>query len=112
MTVHLASDPTPAIEILQGIEDVLRVEINAQNHIILESSGQTDIRPKVIATLTAANLEILEVYSETASLEDIFLQLVQEEETERQAKPELEGALEAESQSSQEPSEQEGENHA
>ena len=112
VTVQLASDPTSAIEILQGIEDVLHVEINAQNHIILESSGATDIRPKVIATLTAANLEILEVYSETASLEDIFLQLVQEEETERQAQPELEGALEAETQSSQKPSEQEGENHA
>ena len=112
VTVHLASDPTPAIEILQGIEDVLRVEINAQNHIILESSGETDIRPKVIATLTAANLEILEVYSETASLEDIFLQLVQEEETEKQAQPELEAALEAEAHSSQEQSEQGGENHA
>jgi ABC-2 type transport system ATP-binding protein len=112
VTVHLASDPTPAIEILQGIEDVSRVEINAQNHIILETSGETDIRPKVIATLTAANLEILEVYSETASLEDIFLQLVQEEETERQAQPELEGALQAEAHSSQEQSEQGGENHA
>jgi hypothetical protein len=66
----------------------------------------------VIATLTAANLEILEVYSETASLEDIFLQLVQEEEADKQAQPELEGALEAESQSSQGPSEQGGENHA
>ena len=112
VTVQLANDPTSAIEILRGIEDVLHVEINAQNHIILESSGATDIRPKVIAMLTAANLEILEVYSETASLEDIFLQLVQEEETERQAQPELEGALEAEPQSSEEPSEQEGENHA
>ncbi|HOV31705.1 MAG TPA: hypothetical protein PKX67_08300, partial [Anaerolineaceae bacterium] len=60
----------------------------------------------------AANLEILEVYAETASLEDIFLQLVQEEETERQAQPELEGALQAEAHSSKEQSEQGGENHA
>ena len=88
------------------------MEINDQNRIVLESSGETDIRPKVIASLTAANLEILEVYSETASLEDIFLQLVQEEETERQTQPELEGALEAETQSSEEQSEQGGENHA
>jgi len=88
------------------------VEINDQNRIVLESSGETDIRPKVIASLTAANLEILEVYAETASLEDIFLQLVQEEETEKQSQPELVQDLEVETQSSQEKSEQGGENHA
>jgi len=112
VTVHLAGDPTPAIEILRGLADVLLVEINDQNRIVLESSGETDIRPKVIASLTAANLEILEVYAETASLEDIFLQLVQEEETEKQSQPELVQDLEVETQSSQEKSEQGGENHA
>jgi len=85
VTVHLGGDPTPALEILHNLADVLRVQINEHNHIIVESSGDTDIRPKVVAALTASNLEILEIYSETASLEDIFLQLVNEEKAEKPA---------------------------
>ena len=90
VTVHLGGDPTPALEILHNLADVLRVQINEHNHIIVESSGDTDIRPKVVAALTASNLEILEIYSETASLEDIFLQLVNEEKAEKPAEPAIE----------------------
>jgi len=92
VTVQLAGDPTPAVEILRSLPDVLRVQIDERNHIIIESSGETDIRPKVVAILTANNLEILEIYSETASLEDIFLQLVKEENPEKQLEPVLESS--------------------
>jgi len=92
VTVQLTGDPTPALEILRSLPDVLRVQIDERKHIIIESSGETDIRPKVVAILTANNLEILEIYSETASLEDIFLQLVKEENPEKQPEPVLESS--------------------
>lgn len=79
VTVQLAGDPQKALPYLQKIEEISSVTINEKGMLVLESSGEVDIRPRVIATLTNAQQDILEIYSESLNLEDIFLELTKEE---------------------------------
>ncbi len=79
VTVQVSGDPQVAAGILQPLPEINSVTVNERGRLILESSGETDIRPKVIAALTAEKQEILEIYSESVNLEDIFLQLIHEE---------------------------------
>ncbi len=80
VTVQLAGDPEPALAVLSALPEISSSAINERGLIILESTGKEDIRPKVISSLSAAQQEILEIYSESANLEDIFLQLIRDEE--------------------------------
>lgn len=79
VTVQLAGDPQKALPYLQKIEEISSATINEKGMLVLESSGEVDIRPRVIATLTNAQQDILEIYSESLNLEDIFLELTKEE---------------------------------
>jgi len=79
VTVQLAGDPQTAIPLLQQIEGITSAVVNEKGMIVLESIGDVDIRPKVITTLANARQDILEIYSETLNLEDIFFELTKEE---------------------------------
>lgn len=79
VSVTPAGAPEPALNVLRALPEAASAVINERGSIVVESAGSGDIRPKVIAALSAAKLDILEIYAESASLEDIFLQLVKED---------------------------------
>lgn len=79
VTVHIGGSPETALNIIKELPEIASATINERGLLVLESTGKSDIRPKVISLLAASKQEILEIYSESVNLEDIFLQLIKDE---------------------------------
>jgi ABC-2 type transport system ATP-binding protein len=82
--VKLGDGAQRAGDIVSSIEGILMVKKipseEGTTHIIIEASPDRDVRNTVALALVESGLPLLEIYSEELSLEDIFLQLVMEEE--------------------------------
>ena len=68
-------------ECLQRIEGILKVHFQSPHHI-LECSGEHDPRAKIMEAIVQDGWTLLSLESIEMSLEDIFLKLTTEEESE------------------------------
>ncbi|UCF06797.1 MAG: ATP-binding cassette domain-containing protein [bacterium] len=75
---HRAGDIVSAVEGIMMVKEAPSEE--GTMHIIIEAAPDRDVRNKVAFAIVESGLPLLEIYSEELSLEDIFLQLVMEEE--------------------------------
>lgn len=80
VTVQVEAGAEQAVAVLRALPQVASAALNERGRITIESAGDEDIRSRVVAALSAAGHGILEIYSETVNLEDIFLQLTKEPE--------------------------------
>ncbi|HDM32684.1 MAG TPA: ATP-binding cassette domain-containing protein [Deltaproteobacteria bacterium] len=68
-----------ALDLVKGIEGVVNVS-RLNSHIVIETSRDMDIRPVIARKIVEAGIPLMELHAKEMSLEDIFMELVTEEE--------------------------------
>lgn len=68
-----------ALDLVKGIEGVVSVS-RLNSHIVIETSRDMDIRPVIARKIVEAGIPLMELHAKEMSLEDIFMELVTEEE--------------------------------
>lgn len=77
----------PLQEQLATLSGVLEVEPSEDHGLMVKTQAHVDLRPLVARTVLEAGYDLLELRAVTLSLEDIFLQLVQDENQEASSLP-------------------------
>jgi len=72
------SDPDLGVTVLRGVAGVEAVERRGGDVIVRSAPGGGDLAPAVSAAVVAAGIGLLEMRSESATLEDAYLRLVSE----------------------------------
>jgi len=68
-----------ALDLVKGIEGVVSAS-RLNSHIVIETSRDMDIRPVIARKIVEAGIPLMELHAKEMSLEDIFMELVTEEE--------------------------------
>ncbi len=68
-----------ALDLVKGIEGVVSAS-RLNSHIVIETSRDMDIRPVIARKIVEAGIPLIELHAKEMSLEDIFMELVTEEE--------------------------------
>jgi ABC-2 type transport system ATP-binding protein len=79
VSVNVMDNVESALTIITAFPELGSAHITDRGQIEFENPANQDMRPMVTKALVAANLDLLEMHTESASLEDIFLQLIHEE---------------------------------
>ena len=77
----------PLQEQLAALPGVLAVEPSEDHGLEVKTQAEVDLRPQVARTVLEAGYDLLELRAVTLSLEDIFLQLVRDEDQEEEPVP-------------------------
>jgi ABC-2 type transport system ATP-binding protein len=70
---------------LQGLPGVTRVEGRGEGRFLVEAGNGRDLRPELARLLVQQGFDLLELKTQEFTLEDVFLNLVTEEETEAES---------------------------
>ena len=70
---------------LQGLPGVARVEGRGEGRFLVEAGNGQDLRPELARLLVQQGFDLLELKAQEFTLEDVFLNLVTEEETEAES---------------------------
>ena len=74
-----------ALRNLEGVEEITVTQLDdGDAQIVLTYAGETDLREPVFRALVAADAVILEMTSSTASLEDVFMELTAQDQTDEE----------------------------
>ena len=68
-----------ALDLVKGIEGVVSAS-RLNSHIVIETLRDMDIRPVIARKIVEAGIPLMELHAKEMSLEDIFMELVTEEE--------------------------------
>jgi ABC-2 type transport system ATP-binding protein len=70
---------------LRGLPGIGRVESRGEGRFLVEAGNGQDLRPELARLLVQQGFDLLELKSQEFTLEDVFLNLVTEEETEAES---------------------------
>ena len=70
---------------LQGLPGVARVEGRGEGRFLVEAGNGQDLRPELARLVVQQGFDLLELKAQEFTLEDVFLNLVTEEETEAES---------------------------
>lgn len=77
----------PLQECLQALPGVLQVQPQGDGTLEIHTQAEVDLRPQIAREVINAGYDLLELHTVTLGLEDIFLQLIQQEEEDTPSSP-------------------------
>jgi ABC-2 type transport system ATP-binding protein len=79
--VQVAGPGAEVAEALRGLAGVSRVTSQAEGHFLVEADNGGELRPELARLVVARGWELLELKAQEFTLEEVFLNLVTEEES-------------------------------
>lgn len=83
--ITLSGDAPKAAEMLRGMSGVQGVILQNEQKLEFRYESSADIRPQVARELVGAGIDLLEMRTDSLSLEDIFLQLTKDDPAKSEA---------------------------
>jgi ABC-2 type transport system ATP-binding protein len=75
VTIKITGEPEKALAVISKVNSIINPVICDKNTLQFENPADNDLRSKVVRELIKNGIELMEIFSETVNLEEIFLQL-------------------------------------